>query len=169
MIPDFAPGCFGSALTFDAADMICRNCAFSAQCKPASALARRALQDRFGIKVREKKTNQVVQEDGTVELALPIKTQKLIERIDNSNLDVVGNLSRGKNPFDGTMKFLAVACQLLLRRPVVSRELLIAGCVYALKCQQNTAEAYARQAEQILAHIGAVDVTEGGIKLKGMI
>lgn len=165
-VPDFAPGCFGSALAFNGDDMICRTCMFCSQCEPVHDLAKAQLRKHFGIDIKEPKKKHFVTEDGTVEVVIPKRTQIIIDRINNANFDIVGNLQRGVNPFIGSMKFLAVACHLLLRMPALKQENIVAGCVYALKCQTNTAEAYARVAIQVLTHVGAIETNDGVISIK---
>lgn len=165
-IPDLAPGCFGSALAFEANDMICGHCVFASQCEPVHALAKMELRKRFGIEIKESKKTTIRHEDGTVETVLPKRTQLFIDRINNANFDIVGKLQRGVNPFGTSMKFLAVACHLLLRMPSVKHEHITAACIHSLKCQQNTAEAYARIAVQVLTHVGAVRINDGVMTIK---
>lgn len=165
-VPDFAPGCFGSALAFQADDVICRNCVFSSQCEPVHSVAKTELRKRFGVTVRETKKTMADKFAGSTETVLPSKTQMILDRIDNSNFDIVGKLNRGENPFGSSMRFLTVACHLLLRRPFITQEHITAGCVYSLKCQRSTAEAYSRIAIQILSHVGAIESNDGMMTIK---
>lgn len=165
-VPDLAPGCFGSALAFQADDMICSRCVFAAQCEPVHIIAKSELRKRFGIEIKEPKKTTIKHEDGTIETVLPKRTQIFIDRINNANFDIVGKLQRGVNPFGSSMKFLAVACHLFLRMPAVKHEHITAACIHALKCQSNTADAYARIAVQVLTHVGAIDSNDGVMTIK---
>lgn len=165
-VPDFAPGCFGSALAFSEKDAICRNCVFSQGCESAHKIAKAELRSRFGITVRESKKPlaDVCANEPTT--TLPKKTQALFDRINGANYDIVGKLRSGVNPFGESMRFMAVACQLLLKVPNVKQSTITAGCVYKLGCQEDTAEAYARTAIQILSHVGAIDSNDGVITIR---
>lgn len=46
-----APGCFGSALSFNAEDTICQACPFNAKCQPVHEIAKNHLHDKFGIAI----------------------------------------------------------------------------------------------------------------------
>jgi hypothetical protein len=165
-VPDFAPGCFGSALAFNASDSICRNCVFSKECEPTHKRAKEELRNYFGIKVREPKKPLADVCANSPETTLPKKTQALFDRINSANYDIVGKLRSGVNPFGESMKFMAVACQLLLKVQNVKQSTITAGCVYKLGCQEDTAEAYARTAIQILSHVGAIDSNDGIISIR---
>ena len=52
-VPDFAPGCFGSALAFKADDAVCEGCIFKAQCQPVHLEALASLRARLGIKTKD--------------------------------------------------------------------------------------------------------------------
>ena len=171
--PEFAPGCFGSALTYKATDMICRACPFAGDCAPAHEVAKAEMRARFGITVKSKPSADPKPEpsaSGDViespEMVIDRKTQELLDRIDRSGMSIAGSLRDGINPFEKTMRFMKVACHLLLRLPNVSQDMITAGCMHAIGCQRNTAETYARLAVRVLTHVGAVEVNDGLLSIR---
>lgn len=165
-VPEYAPGCFGSALTFEKTDMICKACPFSDRCEPASAESKSLLRSRFGIVFKSKTIRPVPQEVGNIATVECEKTRKLIERIDRADLNIVGKLLAGANPFDQQMKFMAIACHIFLRRETVTQNMITVGCVHTLKIQHGAADCYARIALKALVHIGAITNNDGRYSLK---
>lgn len=171
-IPPFSPGCFGSALSFRKEDMVCRACMFSAQCEPVHIDSKNMLRERFGIIVKEPRRKKEVEIDlnqtaDPARLSLPKKVFELMERVDRGGFDILAKLSRGENPFDGRLPFLAVACHLLLKmKEPVTRDLLTAALVHQFKWKENTAESHSRMSIQLLEHVGAVECSNGMMKLK---
>lgn len=176
-IPQFSPGCFGSAIAFKKDDTVCRGCKFAELCEPAHLAAQAALRERYGIKTSqevfaersqkraEEKAAREAAKDEAV-LVLPKKTQELIDRLDRGNYDVKGKLDRGENPFGASMKFMALVAHLLLRLPKVDKELIATAFTQKLGWQQGTADAHARMAIQALEHIGAIINHDGVIALR---
>lgn len=180
-IPQFAPGCFGSAFGFKDNDTVCNGCVFREQCAPAHRLATAALRKSFGIQSLEERNEEKAaeiaerrraQDEARLAadpglLSLPIKVQDLIARLDRGNYDVIGKLAAGLNPFADTIPFLRIACHLLLHfdRPI-NKDLLVAAFSQKLDWKPNTAEAHARMTIMALTHIGAVDNQDGQITLR---
>lgn len=179
-IPEFSPGCFGSAVAFKKEDTVCRGCPFALQCEPAHLAAQSALRERYGIKTTQqvladqkqardadKAARQAAKDPAT--LVLPKKTQDLIDRLDRGNYDVKGKFARGENPFGQSMRFMQIVGHLLLNLKGVrlNRPLLAAAFVKKLDWQQGTADAHARMAIQALEHIGAITNNDGVISLRG--
>lgn len=178
-IPQFSPGCFGSAIAFKKDDVVCRGCKFAALCEPAHLEAQAALRERYGIKTSaevfaerdrkraEEKAIREASRDQSV-LSLPKKTQELIDRLDRGNYDVKGKFSRGENPFGASMRFMEIVGHLLLNLKGVrlDRPLIATAFVRKLGWQQGTADAHARMAIQALEHVGAIINNDGVISLR---
>lgn len=159
----FAPGCFGSALTYDETNIACRNCVFAARCRPVHEQNLMALREKLGVTAApRKKSGPKPKSVGASQSGLvPSKeTQALIDRLDASNLRVVENLQKGINPFGDKMALMKIACHLLLKRPI-SAPLLSAALATKLGWHQKAAELRAYQALAALRHIGAVDFIDG--------
>jgi hypothetical protein len=166
-VPPFSPGCFGSALAYDATNATCMSCPFAAACRPLHEANLAALRDHFGIKPKRHKAPAPPRTCGDQALlSLPQKARELIERLDRGNYNVVEKLRCGENPFVGKMKWLAMVAHLLMKtdRPLTQANL--AGVFKRhLGWQENTAAAHARCAILALTHIGAVKDVDGGIVL----
>lgn len=167
-IPPFSPGCFGSALAYQDDHAVCQGCVFQAQCKPVHEENIQALRERFGITKPAKQASIRKKIAGDGELTLPKKVQEIVDRLDQSALNVVGKLQAGENPFEPTnLNFLKVACHLLVRmNKPLGRPFLAAALMVKLGWQQETADAHARMAFQVLSHVGAVDEREGSISIR---
>lgn len=165
-IPEFAPGCFGSALAFKPNEGICTACVFRQQCEPAHQIAFEALRAELGIDTPATRGRPAVVEQSRRDLferdpsamTLPKKVQDLIARIDRGNYEVRANLSRNVNPFTGKIPFLSIITELLLRygKPVTVPVLTIAF-VMKLEWQEDTAKAHARIGLAALKHLGIVE------------
>lgn len=166
-VPDFAPGCFGSALNHDPTDPICSNCPFVRECGAAHLVTMESLRRRFGIVVPEKIREA---ERAKIENAVktPVRTvggyaAATIEAIKKAGVDVAFMLRRGENPFGVTIKSeaLRVASYVLIKSKQPVQRAVIAACIERrLGCKPETAKTYARIAEQVLLHFGAVEVDE---------
>jgi len=176
-IPNFAPGCFGSALAFKSEDVVCSNCPFAAACEPAHLEARRLLRERYGLQT----TQEVVRAEISARkaekeersraldpsaLTLPKKTQELIQRLDRGQYDVVGKLQRGENPFGSAIPFMRVLCHLLLKGFQLRQDTLTTAFAKQFNWQSGTAAAHARMAIQALEHVGAVENRDGIISIR---
>lgn len=169
-IPNFSPGCFGSALGYQDDSPICKNCPFKDECIPLHDENLATLRAKFGITPKQKavKASTARPNPAAGVMALPAKVQALVDKLDAANLRIGEKLLRGENPFEGKVPFLQVACHLLLRlgRPV-ERSLLSQALTHKFGWQQNTADAHARMAFQALAHIGVIVESEAGAIIKG--
>jgi hypothetical protein len=168
-IPAYSPGCFGSALTFKATDLVCQRCPYATQCKPAHEQALAQLRHKFGIAVAETPAPvpaAPVALDPAA-LSLPKKVQDLLMKLDRGNYDVVGKLQRGENPFGAAIPFMAVACHVLLRlgRPM-DRDFLATAFMKKFGWQKQTADEHARIAIYGLMYVGAVVSNDGLISIK---
>lgn len=161
-VPDFAPGCFGSALSYNG-DMTCRSCKFASACEPVHAVAKLALQEHFGIKPN--KAQRPVPTGATAHerarAMLPKKTLELVDKISAEVANVAGELAIGHNPFRAKFKFMGLACHLLLNMPDLDQSTLSTACVRKFGWSQDTANAHARFALQALTHFNAVKNTNG--------
>ncbi len=170
-IPNFSPGCYGSALGYQSDSPICKNCPFREGCLPLHEQNLASLRAQFGITPKQKavKASTARPTPAAGALALPSKVQALVDKLDAANLRIGEKLAKGENPFEGKVPFLQVACHLLLRlgRPV-PRSLLSQALMQKFEWQQNTADAHARMAFQALAHIGIITEDETGAKIKGV-
>jgi len=171
-IPAYSPGCFGSALTFKATDLVCQRCPFAAQCQPAHEVSLQLLRQKFGIAalpVKEVVSTPVreVPVDPTL-LAMPKKVQALVAKLDKGNYDVVGKLQRGENPFGAALPYMAVACHALLRlgRPM-DKDFLSTAFMKQFGWQKQNADEHVRIAFSALLHVGAVVSNDGLISIKG--
>lgn len=166
-VPFLAPGCFGSALNFNASGMVCAACPFKADCEPAHQASLTALRSKLGIKVEEKKTtkSERVQVDEPEDrLALPKKVRQLLARIDRSDLNIVENIKAGFNPFKDvpSMRFMHIACHLVMNLDVpVNHKIISVGLMKSMGWSKGTADAHARMAAQALQHVGAIQNTDG--------
>ena len=168
-VPEFSPGCFGSALAFREDIPVCLSCNFREQCKPIHIDNLAKLREHYGIKVavpRIKRAPVVVSTDESL-LRLPKKVRELVERIDRSSIRITENLMKGLNPFETEFPFMRVACHLLLRldRPI-NQKLLSAAFMKKMNWLEGTADSHARMAIYILVHVGAVDHIDGQISLR---
>src|SRR4051812_24843016 len=117
----FAPGCFGSAMTFIKEAPECVSCPFAHDCEPLSIERLAALRSKLGITVRAPKlppAKKVVVEAPSGELmTMPRKADRLLKHWDTTQLKVTEALAKGINPFTDKPRFLKLVCHMLLRRP----------------------------------------------------
>jgi hypothetical protein len=170
-IPAYSPGCFGSALTFKATDLVCQKCPFAAQCQPAHQVALQLLRAKFGmapVPVKEVVETQPAPAIDPVVLTMPKKVQALLAKLDKGNYDVVGKLQQGENPFGAALPFMAVACHVLLRlgRPM-DKDFLATAFMKKFGWQKQNADEHVRIAFSALLHVGAVVSNDGLISIKG--
>lgn len=168
IIPEFAPGCFGSTLSYKKDDATCVACPFSDKCAPVYETNLIRLRELLGIKEPYKRGAETQPKPVDPRRAkLPQKTQKLLEKIDKGNFDIINNLKLRKNPFDSTLPQMAIACHLLLRlgRPL-KRETLINAFMESRGWGRRTAEEQARSVFISLIYFGAADCVDGTISLK---
>lgn len=156
-----APGCFGSALTYQQDAPECQSCAFAAACGPRSQQRLIELRARFNIQPPAEKSR--VKKPATGDFYMPVKVAALLARINGFGVDVAAAIRRGDNPFLTTgPRFLAVTTHLLTRyEDGVTRENLVAVLQAKLNWTQGTAAAHALQAVQALIALGVADETNG--------
>lgn len=168
-IPEFAPGCFGSALAYDDAAPICTVCKFSAECQPLHATNLKALRESLGIPdsgVRKRKVENAPA--GEAGMTMPVKTKALINRIEGAKLRVTESFANGVNPFANMgSNFLKIVGHLLLKSPrPLTRQDFAMAFQMKLNWSQGTADSHARMAIQALQYIGAIDEVDGAVKLR---
>ncbi len=171
-----APGCFGSALGFNADARECASCAFVAECGPVAHRRRATLQQSLGFEIRlspPKNPKPVVANEngGTMVAELPKKVRELMQRIENAGIKVVSSFAQNENPFpriEGKKPhFLRIACHLLLRlENGVNRELLKTQLMKRLDWAEATAAAHVTQAVQTLVAYGVAVEINGRLTRK---
>lgn len=143
--PQFAPGCFGSALAFKSADQICRQCVFRAQCEPEHYKNLQALRDKYGIKSKDRP--KVLNDDDEKYPGLTAKVVEVIERLKRMDIDVKGMFKSGQNPFVGRNMFpFEFICHAALKQPDRRLEMRQIAIFFAQKLNwaPNTSAAQAR-------------------------
>ena len=162
-----APGCYGSALTFDVGSAECSQCMFAVQCGPKSEARMRYLREKLNLPMPKTKAKPpVAAQARPVEMSLPKKVVDLLERIERAGIRVTESLSQGHNPFTKPM-FLRVACHLLLHLPDgIDMPTLTRALAKKLEWQEATAAAHAIQARQALIALGAAEEHNGKLRLK---
>lgn len=168
-IPHLAPGCFGSALSFQGDHPVCGNCVFKDRCEPVHKTNLEQLRARYGIKLTEKKAPLPKFDHAKAPadaLAMPKKVRELLHRLDSAKLNVKERMLRGENPFIGELPYMALFCVLLMKMGTVNRATLEYACKKKLNWSDLTARAHSRMAFQALEHIGAIEVIDGNARLR---
>jgi hypothetical protein len=170
-IPHFAPGCFGSALAFQEDHSVCRGCKFLADCKPLHEQNLETLRVAMGITEAPRRFQMAepTPENPTPgAMVLPKKVMEEAERLDAMGLDIVPKMQRGENPFSKEFKkYLYVAAHMLMHvKGALKHQQIAAAYVSRLNYTTKTADALARQAVQIFQHIGAIEQTQTGYRLR---
>lgn len=162
-----APGCYGSALTFDVGSAECSQCMFAAQCGPKSEARMRYLREKLQLPMPKPKAKQVINtQPQVVEMSLPKKVVELLERIERASVRVTESLAAGRNPFIKPA-FMRVTCHLLLHlKDGIDTPTLTMALAKKLEWQTGTAAAHAIQARQALIALGAAVEHNGKLKLK---
>ena len=162
-----APGCYGSALTYDMGSAECSQCMFAAQCGPKSAERMKYLREKLNLPMSKEKAKPIMAPVARpMEMAMPKKVLELLERIERAGIRVTEALSKGQNPF---MKpaFLRVTCHLLLHlKDGIDTPTLAMALAKKLEWQPGTASAHAIQARQALIALGAAEEINGKLRLK---
>lgn len=157
---DLAPGCFGSALTYNASHPICSSCIFAAKCAPESLQRLENLRDQFGIKMPKRKTlpvsSQVTEEGLQMVGEVPVKVAEFLQRCDRSGIKITEALRQGRNPFEKKPAFMKLACHLLLNMPDgINLPTLKKVFIKKMEWTELTANSYTIQATQTLLAVGA--------------
>lgn len=185
-IPQFSPGCFGSAITFKKDDMICKACVFAAQCEPMHNAAVAALRERYGIQTSAKvysdrdEAQRLERERKAAELdaglidamasnpklaELPSKVREIVYRIEREATDVLSIL-RGANPFANSAPYLRLAAHLLLRIPAIDKGAITSAYMQKFGWKESTASAHSRMAIQTLNYFGVLSQNDGRLSLR---
>jgi len=171
--PQFAPGCYGSAIAFKKTDLVCTNCPFASQCEPVHLQSKIALQEQFGIVLNKPapiiKTVPVVVPtvDPIVAISLPEPVQAIIQALNQTGKSVLGALQSGATPFSGREPYLQILGLLLIKlKQPMSRNLIAAAFAQRLGCSDTTAKQQAGYTVLAMLHIGAIHVVDGLITLK---
>lgn len=153
--PKYAPGCFGSALSFGD-DAICRACPYAKECEPIHLRAKAQLRELFGVtvKVPTRKTGD-----------LPVKVKRIFDELGKTSEEVREALLGGKNPYKMTEGFVGIVCQVLLSRPSPTRALCAQALSQFRGLNEETAKTYTRYALQILSYCDAISIEGDTIKL----
>lgn len=162
-----APGCYGSALTFDVGSAECSQCMFASQCGPKSEARMRYLREKLQLPMPKIKSKAPVDVQArAVEMSLPKKVVELLERIERAGIRVTESLKAGHNPFIKPA-FLRVTCHLLLHlKDGIDTPTLTTALARKLDWQTGTAAAHAIQARQALIALGTAEELNGRLKLK---
>lgn len=170
-IPQFAPGCFGSALTYREGDMVCGRCPFASDCEGEHIAALTRLRQKLGIEVKPSPIRRSAKPQRAIDdptlATVPVKVRALLQKLDGMSLDIVAKMQRGENPFLKVMPFMAIAAHLLIKaqRPL-GQKTLAAALAMKLGWKEGTADAHARMALQALEHVGAIILIDGGAVMK---
>lgn len=166
-IPKFAPGCFGSSIAFSTDD-ICKNCSFFEACQNVHFHVTQELRKKYGITVPKTKRRVKVNLNGDTTLALPIKTQNVLNKLETSAEDICSLIKKNINPFQNKgPKYLSLLCHLLIReKQPIKSEFLITAFMTKFSWKEETARVHVRIATQILEHIGAIKRIDGTIFLE---
>lgn len=152
--PPYAPGCFGSALSFSK-DEVCGACAFAAQCEPVHLRALAQLKDFYGVKTPTRAKSD-----------LPVKVKKLFDELNRSEEEVREAMLAGTNPYPVSEGFVGVICHLILTAKQITRPTLERALAAHRGLNEETSSFYTRQALHILRHCGAVDVDGKTVTLR---
>ncbi len=165
-----APGCFGSALCFQAGSPECSSCPFQGACQPAAQRRTQELRTLLGLALKEPRLKKPIMPPVAPDAAqrtLPKKVEELLGRIERAGIRVTDSLNAGLNPFAKGPTFLKMACHLLLRMPEgFTRQQLQQGLMTKLAWTQATANAHATQACQLLIAVGAAKLINGKLVRK---
>lgn len=161
---ELAPGCFGSALTFQEGSPVCQQCPFASSCAPKSQASYERIAEKLGIKEKKKaKLPPKVEPSGqNLVQTLPKKVQEIMGWLERKKVVITGPLRNGINPIPGRPTFLRVACHMLLRTKLgIDHGMLKMGLMKSLGWNELSADAYARVAIQLLTAVGAITEANG--------
>ena len=162
-----APGCYGSALTYDMGSAECSQCMFAGQCGPKSAERMKYLREKLNLPMAREKPKPVLAPVARpTEMTLPKKVEALLDRLERAGIRVTEALAKRENP-QGMPAFLRVACHLLLHlKDGIDTPTLAMALAKKLDWQPGTAAAHAIQARQALIALGAAEEHNGRLRLK---
>lgn len=163
VVPEFAPGCFGSFLAFRENDMICSRCPFASDCGLASNETRAQIEEKYGIKIKKRGEKKQSADDLS---ALPLKVQEVVRQIRSKNIDVAQILRGEGNPFDGRMPSAKIVCAILITvdRPIEQK--VITGLMAKrMNWREETARVQTRVMLQALEFLGVIKRVSGNVVL----
>jgi hypothetical protein len=108
--PDFAPGCFGSALTFVKEAPECVSCPFALRCEPLSLERLASLRATLGVRVKVPKPVAPKPEPKAEDQFVPSK--KIMDGLailERKGYRLAESLSKGINPFLSTPRYMRIA------------------------------------------------------------
>lgn len=162
---EFAPGCFGSAMTFNKDLPECASCPFAARCEPESLARREMLRVKFGIEPKPKRRKVVETEPKLPSIDATSRVRAALDALKRAGINVVEDLAAGINPFPVGRHFagLRVTCHLLLHLPTgLDRPALTHALTKKLQLPHETATSHAAQAIRVLNALGVVSVSDQG-------
>lgn len=167
--PEFAPGCFGGAMTFKSDSAECQSCPFASSCGVASAERMKALRAEHGLVEAPLKQPAIARAGTAGAMTLPKKVAEEIDRLDRMGVKVTESFRAGVNPFaEKGNKALKIIAQILLLRPDgVDKNLMKLACMKRFEWTEGTAAAQVNQAIQVFCALGAARAFEDRISLTG--
>lgn len=146
----FAPGCFGSALTWRENDEVCKSCPYTRDCEARSRVALEQLRELCGVQVApQRRANG----------ALSKRAEAVLDKLDMTTAEIRGAIQAGRNPFPKQSGFLREICAALMIQPA-NRAFLTMILQRRMEITETVADVYTRLALQILNHCEAI-TTEG--------
>lgn len=158
---ELAPGCFGSALTFQDNSPVCQQCPFAAACAPKSIASYERIAIKLGIKdkKRAKPVSKPEPEGQKLVPTLPKKVLEIIGWLERKKVVITGPLRAGINPISERPAFLRVACHLLIKsKSGVDHGMLKMAFKKMFDWNDHSADCYARMAIQVLSAVGAISL-----------
>jgi hypothetical protein len=173
MTMEQAPGCYGSALTYEEGAPECASCPFAQNCAPLSAASLARIHEKYGIKPkapakRPAPAAPVVPVSKSIFTdRLPAKVVSLIETLERRGVRITESLRQGRNPFTEKPVAFRIACHLLLRsREGVDVPMLTQALQLKLNYTKAAADSNARVALQVLEAVGATVDVGGKIMIR---
>jgi hypothetical protein len=151
--PLYAPGCFGFAAYSE--DAVCTTCPYVADCAPLAQRKLVQLRSTYGFEV--KPSRQVGE--------LALKVRKIFDDLGKTVDEVRRAMQEGMNPYSIRAGFVGLACYVLLKRKVTTREAIITVLMAHRDYNLATAEVYARHAIQILVYCGVAKADGNKVEL----
>lgn len=166
-----APGCYGSALTYEEGAPECVGCQFAKECAPLSKASLERIHAKFGIKPRvpkkaPPKANPPVRRSVFSD-RWPKKVMDVVERLEKSGVKITEALRNGRNPFVSKPKPFLIACHMLIKtNKGIQEPMLTEALRTKLAYTPESAKDTARLVLQVLEAIGATVETDGIIMIR---
>lgn len=164
---DQAPGCYGSALTYEEGAAECRTCPFAEGCAPLSKASLERIQLKLGIikpapQPAQAVPSQPLLKQSVLTARLPKKVVEFLERFERQGIRITEALNRRENPFMKSSAPFRIACHLLIKMPNgIDSGLLATALQLKLAWTKESSDAYARLVFQTLEAAGATVVKDG--------